>query len=606
MDSLLHAMPESGVSQRAGVSIVFNRTRVNLDSVGGRTESHEMLYRVPSRAKSPTLRFDSGRDTLIVEAARWKVANGEWNDLDARDIFISTIPEAQWASAYARVKEVQFSFPSSQTMSAVYLRYRIESKTSPRRRANPHYGDVILFGGWEPIGEMSYEIVAARGREVTYEMLNETFDPEMISSDSQTVYRWRRTDLPPIPRDLNTAGLSYLVPRLCWTTFPDWEALGLEISERFWESVDASQQAVEEWSRITSPEIWGIPALMNAAHFVTQRVRSVQIAPTEIGYTTLAADRIWDNLYANSLDKAVLFTAIARAYSYDAIPVLVLGAPGSFSTLPVLEQYRHVIVAVSMGEDTLWFDPMARFHPPGTLPASDSYGMGCLMVGGAPLLIQVPLNNQETRTEFRVSLSSRGDLEGTISYFPQGEFAVMLRSELAGLSSVELENFVATAISDWDSEAQTTNFRVSNVADFAEPVTMEFRFERADYTTARKKRMSAAIPSSPFDPVRAQLLSLPPEIVYPIMLPPPCRAIRMFSLTIPEGWRVSSLPPPLLIDNPLLRIEITTRLLESVLHWTEIIEIKRDFVHVASYNDLRTSFLTSLQQQYQVIILEKE
>jgi len=606
LDSLLSSVEETDGFQPVHSSIVFNRTHIVLDRDGGRREFRELLYHFSNGDNHPLLRFDSERDTLIVEAARWRSSGKEWTNLTASDVSVSTIPEAIWAFAYARLKEVQVSFPLLQGKSDAYLRYRIESKASPHRRVSLNYGDVVLFGSHEPIGEMSYEIEVAAGRDFSYEMLNEAFDPEITPNDSASVYRWRRTDLPPIPRDLNTADLSYFVPTLCWTTFPDWEALGLDISERFWESVDASQQAVDEWSRITSPELWGIPAMMNAARFVTQRVRSVQIPPTMIGYEPLSADHVWENLYANSMDKAVLLTAIARAYGYDAIPVLVLGAPEPFSLLPVLEQFRHVIVAVSTGEDTLWFDPMARFHPPGTLPATDSYGMGCMMVGGAPLLLPVPISAQETRTEIRVSMSGQGNLEGTLSYFPQGDFAAVIRSELAGLSSSELERFTATAIYEWSSEAQMTNFRISNMADFSEPVTMEFRFTRTDYAKETKRQMSVAIPPSPFDPVRAQLLSLPAEVAYPIKLPPPCRAIRTFSLTIPDGWRVSSLSPPLLIDNPLLRIEIITRLNETVLNWMEIIEIKCDFVPVASYDDVRASFLTSLQQQYQEIVLEQE
>ncbi|MDD5088663.1 MAG: DUF3857 domain-containing protein [bacterium] len=610
-NGLRRASPNRVTDPGASVSIAFDRTRVHLDGAGNRDMVRETLCTMlrdsaTGEWASPTLRFDARRDTLIVESARWKAPDGEWNDLGASDLSVFTIPEARWASAYARLQDVGIAFPPLRSGSAVYFRYRIESKTTQGRRTVPDYGDVILFGGRESIGEMSYEIHAGAGRDIHYEMQNAAFDPEIISSDSGTLYRWQQTDLPPIPRESNTADLALIVPRLCWTTYPDWEAFGLEVSERFWAGVEASQQAVDEWSQITSPELWGIPGVMNVANFVSQRIRSVNVAPSEIGFEPLTADRVWGNLYANALDKAVLLAGLIRAYGYEAIPVLVPGWPGPFSTLPVLQQFHHVIISVPTGEDTLWFDPMARFSPPGELPASDSYGMGCLLVGGAPLLLTVPLTVPEVRTEIRTSLSENGDLEGTQTYLPQGYVAAQVRADLAPLTADELQRFAQSSLSRWDGAARLTDLRVSNTADLLEPVAIELRFERQNAAARKRKRMSMAVPSASFDSVRARLSALSSETCFPIMLPPPCRVTRTLSLTIPAGWRFFELPPMLLIDNPFLRIEITARMSETVLHWTEIIEIKRDIVPVADFPTVRESVQTSFQPQYQQIILERE
>ena len=263
-----------------------------------------------------TITFNSDEDTVYVEVARTIVPDGEVFEPEKEAYTLTSAPEVQWASAYAQLKQLNITFPALDIGAVIHLEYRIEPKQQIKKSSPDefHAGSIKLFGGYDPILEMNYVLDVADERPIQYELQNSNAEPVIFKDKERktTLYTWKFKYLEQIIDEPNSVGLGLLVPRLLWTTFKDWEALGMYISKRFWPKVDSSNAAVDGYYAMNSKDLRGKPALMRASMFVTKGIRNVDLPLGLAGYTPNSADQIWKNKYGDPMDKALLLTAILR------------------------------------------------------------------------------------------------------------------------------------------------------------------------------------------------------------------------------------------------------------------------------------------------------
>jgi hypothetical protein len=373
--------------------------------------------------------------------------------------------------------------------------------------------------------------------------------------------------------------------------------------------VDSSQAAVDGFLQITSPELQGIPALMNATSWVLKNIRTLSPPLGSMDHEPHSADYVWQNRAGNPLDKAVLLTALLRAYGFGPIPVLVPDSPAPFSNLPVLEQFHYVILAVPMGEDTIWLDPSASGYPPGELPYSCTYGKGCMLLAGTPLLVDVPAGSPESRgarTEMRLRLGKDGTLSGTVTCVPSGDLAAGARRLFKDQNEQQRHDYAQTAASRIKPGSTVTSFSVSDPGDLSRSLTVTLGFESPGYAEWQENTILLPLPANPFDFALSVFSASLPEVRYPVQLPPRRRVTTEVSLALPKGYAVSYLPPSLIVDNPYLNIGLSARSNAVGVTWTQTIEIKGDKVPVSDYPAVRNAFETLLLPKNHLVILEKK
>jgi hypothetical protein len=322
-----------------------------------------------------------------------------------------------------------------------------------------------------------------------------------------------------------------------------------------------------------------------------------------------SADHVWQKRSGNPLDKAVLLTALLRAYGFGPIPVLVPNSPASFSNLPVLDQFKHVILAVPAGDDTTWLDPTAEDYQPGELPYSCTYGKGCMLLAGTPLLIDVPAGTPDSRgarTEMRLNLAEDGTLSGTVVCMPQGDLAAGARRFFKDQNEQERHHYAQAAASRIKPGSTVTSFSASDPGDLSQPLTVTLGFESPGYAERQEDTILLPLPANPFEFAVSGFSAALPEVRYPVQLPPRRRVTTEVSLALPKGYVVSYLPPALIVDNPYLNIGLSARSNAAGLTWTQTIEIKGDKVPGADYPAVRNAFETLLLPKNRLVILEKK
>ncbi len=613
LDSLIDNAPNYETYPEARWIILFDRTMIRIDNSGNKYQQWEILYKTRTvrdvnPLKIQTFRFNSDIEMFALESARIRTLSGEWIEVDSNSITVSTVPEVQWAAAYSNLKQFQISSPAIETGSALYLRYRLEPKLNNLSTVQSYAGGIELFGGYEPCLEKSVIIDIAANQSIQYETANQSFDPIIQKTDSTILYNWTMHDCSYIIPESHSVDLSFLVPRLVWTTFTDWQELGVFVSDPFWEKVDSSRNTIRRFSVITSPELQGIPALMHIANLIGAGFKTIPLRLGSIGFVPNSADRIWENRYGDCRDKAVLFTALARLYGYAPIPVLVMGQPAPMSELPVLEQFGNLILAVPTGDDTLWFDPAAESTQPGTLPYADTYGKGCMLLAGTPMLIDIPWNDPNSygaTNTFFLELSTNGELSGFVVCKPQGDLAAQARNLLDDRAG-ERDSMAVAFASKITADARVSGFTFSNIADYSEPVSVRMDFVAPGFGSRKHRKMRMEIPNSPFTFGQSGFLPISDEVRYPVALPGRMRIVTECVISIPEGYQVSILPPPLIIENPYVSIETNARLGEGTIRWSYVEQIKADSIPVEDYVTVRDSYRNlSLTKNRQIVFSKK-
>jgi hypothetical protein len=110
--------------------------------------------------------------------------------------------------------------------------------------------------------------------------------------------------------------------------------------------------------------------------------------------------------------------------------------------------------------------------------------------------------------------------------------------------------------------------------------------------------------ANPFDFATSGFYPSLPEVRYPIQLPGRKQTTTVFQMTIPEGFKVTFLPPPVIIENPYIHIDLTAKQENQTLTWTQTLKVKADFVSLMDYGTLRTAYQTLSLPKNRLAILE--
>jgi hypothetical protein len=615
LDSLIAHAPGFDAFPEVSAIVLRDYARIEVQPSGYAVRHYEFLCKITSGGggteldlESRTIGYDSTADRIIVEAARTRLRDGRWVDQEKDAFWVTAVYDAQGAMIFSLLRQLKDSLPHPTQGAALYLKYRIEAKPAVKAPSRGYAGGSVLFGGYAPCLDKRLTIEVSPPSRIQYELQNGAPAPLVSDSGGKVRYEWAVSDNPIIHYELGSIRLAELVPRVLWTTFPDWQTLGLYVAEPFWEKVDSSQAAVDGFLQITSPDLRGVAAMMNAASWVPRNMRELPPLAGSMNYRPHSADCVWQDRAGNVFDMAVLLAALLRAYGFGPVPVLVPGVRAPFSNLPVLEQFHHVILAVPVGDDTTWLDPSASFYPPGEIPYACTYGKGCMLLAGTPLLLDVPRGSPESRgarTEMHLNLADDGTLSGTIICLPQGDLAANARGLFKNQNDQKRDAYAQSATVRIKPESVVTSFSVTDPGDLSMPLKVTLGFTSPDYAVRKGDSLQVEMPSCPFDFGLSGLSASLPVVRYPVQLPPRRRVTTEISLALPEGYAVTC-PPPLIVQNPYVFIEISAHQGVATLDWTSIVEIKADEVPVSDYPLLRDAVSILESPKNRLVFLTKK
>ena len=490
IEELIKNSPGPEAYRQAGALVLLRDREIYVDEDGDvTTHGHVVLKVLQVRAKDDygdqSIRFNDATHEVTIERAYPRMADGTWIEPEEDAVTLTSAPEVQWASAYSQVKQRNVSFPGLEIGAAIELKWIVKpKKEEEKEEADEAYGGEWIFGMTEPIVSQTFVLRLAPGKPVSYRLLNTDQKAEVMLDKGEAVYTWRFKDMPQIMREPNRVSTADIAPRLLWTSFESWDGLGEYMGSRFWSRVDTATQASAALAELVpDPPPSRDDYLRELCVAVQRKIRNVNLNLGRAGYEPNTADEVWAHRYGETRDKTVLLAALLKTIEVSSFPVLVTNRNVEFVDLPVLKQFRHIILAIPRDNDTLYVDPMAQDSRFGMIPFARTYGRGCLLVPGHPMLLKVPYGDLESRssvTYLDARLHADGTLEGTVRAIPQGWCEERCRRRLKDMKEKEMDIYFQRAASALSQGAAVLDYEVSDLKDLAAPaeVTMAFNAQR--------------------------------------------------------------------------------------------------------------------------------
>jgi hypothetical protein len=318
-------------------------------------------------------------------------------------------------------------------------------------------------------------------------------------------------------------------------------------------------------------------------------------------------DEVWKRGYGNHMQLDWLFLALARAAGFEAYGCWAASRAEYFFT-PTTQQSGHLnepVVLVKLNGQDLYFNPGAPFAPFGMLNWSETgtAGMRLDKDGGTWVKTTLP-KSSESRIEHvaQLRLSDTGNLEGKLTVTYTGLEAMYHRQDVRNADDVTRRKFLEDRVKN--QIPVTSEAKLTNTPEWSNPETplvAEFDVKIPDWASNAGRR--TVIPASLFTAIEKHLFEHANR-VHPIYVDYPYEKDDDVTIELPEGWQVSSVPPPQTRDGHIVAYSLKVDKEGSTLHMTR--KLAWDFLLLDSkyYPALRDFFQSVRTGDDQQIVLQ--
>ena len=284
----------------------------------------------------------------------------------------SSIP----ADEYRGPSRKAFSLPGATPGAILRLHVQREWKRFPL----PYVFLEVPIADESPVLDAELELRVASRSALHYAFRNmPASEPVRGETRYGRVYTWRFRDLA-APREEPLAPADR-VPRLLFSTFPDWEAFAswyrglIREADQLTPEIEARAREVTAGARTEREKV---VALYNEV----TRLRYVAIPLGVNSHRPHAAAKVLKNRYGDCKDKANLFNTLLHAVGIPADLVLVPRFTQADEAVPGLA-FNHAISRVRLADAVIWADTTDDVSRFGLLPPGDA-GRKVLVVGDGP------------------------------------------------------------------------------------------------------------------------------------------------------------------------------------------------------------------------------
>jgi cellulose synthase operon protein C len=492
------------------------------------TDSALETHRVSTIRYSP-----SSEELRVVHARAWK-PNGLV--LDAQELGAREDSDAPGSMYYDMTLE-QFRFSGLEKGDVVELEYSLV----PRRRSAPYngyFGELVLFAGRGPELLKRYVLIAPAAQKIFAHA--EKVNPASVSArDGAQVFLWESREVPALPREPRSPGVTETSPYVHVSTMGDWKELGSWYADLIRPQFALDQSLNDELSRITN----GLQADKEKIRAIQEFVlRSTHYVALEFGiysYKPYPVTQIYARRFGDCKDKASLMIALLRAAGIEAEIALVrTRSLGDVAAEPAsIAVFNHAIVYVPKYD--LWLDGTAEYAGR-ELPLEDQGAFSLTVsLGGAAQIRHIPMSrvaDNYTRHVIRGELSAQGVIQFSGSTTTRGEDAPGLRHDLA-VREQQLDTF-RRDLAEVFPNVQVDSVAVHGAEVLSSSVSVEF--QGALNSPQYKRVVSLSSSWMPRSYVTA--LANSSTRTQDVVLPSPWTTEEEIHIALPQGAEVVSLP----------------------------------------------------------------
>lgn len=531
-------------------------------------------------------------ETRLTYFKAWSIpAQGKEYEVKEKEaVETSPFSEALYLDTRLKVLKIPGAEPGS------LIGYEYEQKRRP----------YVLQDTWSfqeeiPVRHSRFTLQLPAGWEYNVFWLNHAVVEPRATSGNQ--WTWELENVPAVEREPSMPPWRAVAGRLAVTYFPreadsrrkshgSWRDVGQWYAQLAVPSRQATPEIKKKVAELTASASTALDKIRTLADFVQQQVRYVAIEIGIGGYQPHAAQAVFTSRYGDCKDKATLLSTMLREAGIDSYYALTHSRRGVVApAFPSMLNFNHVILAIRLPEGAsssrlyavledpklgplLFFDPTDRMTPLGYLPSNEQANYGLLVAEEAGQLVKLPLlppaSNRLQRSA-RLTLTSSGILSGEIEEVRRGAPAVESRARLLGTPPAQRVKVLEEFLGDFVSGSRLTSASAENLENFGENLVLRYRFVAENYGKTAGNLL--LVRPRVLGQKSSDLLEKK-ERKQPVEFPDVSFHTDTFEISLPPGYEVEELPPPVQADYPFGEYRSSVEKVGNVLRYTRTFLIK--------------------------------
>ncbi|OJJ15863.1 hypothetical protein BKI52_36705 [marine bacterium AO1-C] len=310
--------------------------------------------------------------------------------------------------------------------------------------------------------------------------------------------------------------------------------------------------------------------------------------------------KLWREQSASGAGINLWLATLLKNAGLQAFPVLISTKSHGKVLVhyPLLSKFNHLIAAVRVGTKYYLLDAKDKGYPYQVLPEEDLNGVGLTLESGLPGWI--PLKSKEfTRSKAFATVDlTKGKASLSLSWY--GQEAYEKRKHLA---SGKHKNIVPSKITLGTEEISLSDVSTENQSSSSKPLQIKATYklpETPDLPNILyiKPVLWNAYISNPFKS---------PQRFYPIDFNYPFEDTYILTLTIPEGYKMESLPKNIKATTPNGAILFTyqAQVLGNRLQLLTKVKVLQVTIHHQYYGGVKELFSRIVEKHQEMIVLKK-
>lgn len=546
----------------------------------------------------------------------------EVKDKEAMEI---SLPKIEGSDLITDVKEKVLQIPAPDVGNVVGYEYEEDEQPLVLQ-------DVWDFQREIPVRETHYSLQLPVGWAYKAYWINY---PETKPTESGTQLQWTVGDVKGIRQEAEMPPLNGVSGRMVVSFFPqggaltrgftNWQEMGAWYGGLTSGRRDASPQIKQQVATLTSASSTPLDKMKALAQFTQHDVRYVSIQLGIGGFQPHPAADIFVHRYGDCKDKATLMSSMLSQIGIDSYYVVINVERGAVvPEMPAnIAAFNHVILAIKLPPNVaspsltatvqhprlgtlLYFDPTNELTPFGEIGGYLQSNYGLLVTPDGGELVELPRQatamNSIQRTG-KLTLDSTGTLTGDVSETRVGDRAWSERGRLRAVNKntekvKPIEDLLAGSLSIF----HITHATIDNLNQTDQPFGFHYSFEAQNY--AKNAGGLLLVRPRVLGIKSSGLLETKEPRKFPIEFEGPSRDTDAFEITIPAGYVVDDVPPPVDADYGFASYHSKTEVKGNTIQYSRTMEVKELSVPVARADELKKFYRIIAGDERNTVVLK--
>ena len=610
----MHALvnsPQPAHDEKTDAVLLYSETNVNVvstDKIKTTVREAYKILRPQGRERGYVVVFLNS-NKKVTSLHGWSIpAQGKDYEVKDKEALEVAPPMVRGAELIEDVKARVLRIPASDPGNIVGYEYEVEEHPLLLQHE-------WMFQGEDPVRESHYSLTLPPGWEYKVSWLNY---PQVNPVQTATGYsRWVVNDVKAIRKEDDMPPIRGLSGQLIVSFFPpggpalngfaNWEQMGTWYRNLTSGRTEASPDIKQKTSALTSSLPSQLDKMKALAQFVQRDIRYVAIELGIGGWQPHAAADTFAHRYGDCKDKATLMASMLHQIGVDSYYVVINTERGSVTpATPAYSGFDHAILAIRLPEGVsgtslsatmqhpklgklLFFDPTNDYIPFGEIGGYLQANYGLLVTPDGGELVELPkeppaMNGVQRLARF--TLQGNGSLQGDVTEVRLGDRAWSQREALRTVAKdtdriKPVESLLAGSLSNF----RILKASVVNLQQNDQPFGFNYSFVADSY--AQNAGNLLLVRPRVFGSKARGILETKEPRQFPIEFEGPVKDTDKFEITLPPGYEVDELPPPVDVDYGFASYHSKTEAKGNVIGYTRTFEVHELSVPVSKADELK-------------------